>query len=76
LNLIQPTKTLELKTPGFLFLQTTMTPIDIKKQFRKIKWTTEHTLTPDQVKKLIQKKLERAQQLHQHQTQEHNKLLD
>ena len=44
-----------------------MKPIDIKKQFRKIKWTTEHTLTPDQLKKLIKDKFERAEQLHQQQ---------
>ncbi len=67
MNLIQPTKTLELKTPGFLFLQVYMKPTDITKQFRKIKWTTEHTLTPDQVKKLIKDKFERAKQLHQQQ---------
>lgn len=53
-----------------------MKPIDITKQFRKIKWTTEHTLTPDQFKQLIQNKLERAEQLHKRRTQEHNKLLD
>ena len=48
--------------------------MDIKKQFRKIKWTTEHTLTPDQVKQLIQNKLERAEKLYKQRKQEHNKL--
>ena len=50
-----------------MFLQTNMKPIDIKKQVRKIKWTTEHTLTPEQFKKLIQNKLERAEQLYKRQ---------
>ena len=40
---------------------------DITKQFNKVKWTTEYTLTPDQVKKLIKDKFERAERLHQQQ---------
>ena len=59
-----------------MFLQAYMKPIDITKQFKQIKWTTEHTLTPDQVKQLIQNKLERAEQLYNQQIQERNKLLD
>lgn len=33
---------------------------DIRKVFRAIKWTTEHTLTPEQRKQLFLNKLERA----------------
>ena len=47
-----------------MFLHIKMKPIDITKQFRKIKWTTEHTLTSDQLKMLIQHKLERAEKQH------------
>jgi uncharacterized protein YcaQ len=41
--------------------------MDIKKKFNKDNWTAEYTLTPDQVKKLIKDKFERAKQLHQQQ---------
>jgi hypothetical protein len=34
--------------------------IDIRKRFKEVKWTTEHTLSQDQLNKLIQDKLERA----------------
>jgi hypothetical protein len=35
--------------------------IDLIKRFREVKFITEHTLTEDQRKKLIQDKLERAE---------------
>lgn len=41
--------------------------MDIKKKFNKDNWTNEYTLTPDQVKKLIKDKFERAHQLFQQQ---------
>ena len=34
----------------------------MQKNLRSIKWTTEHTLTPDQLHQLIREKLERAEQ--------------
>jgi hypothetical protein len=38
--------------------------IDVKKTDRAIKWVTEHTLTAEQRKKLIEEKLKRAEQAH------------
>jgi hypothetical protein len=35
---------------------------DIKKTARSIKWVTEHTLTTEQRKQLIEEKLKRAEQ--------------
>ena len=37
---------------------------DIQKQFRSIRWLTEHTLSEDQRKKLVEAKLERARLEH------------
>jgi len=37
-----------------------MKKLDLEKRMREVKYTTEHTLTPDQREKLIQEKLERA----------------
>jgi Spy/CpxP family protein refolding chaperone len=33
---------------------------DLKQRMREVKYTTEHTLTPEQREKLIQEKFERA----------------
>jgi len=41
-----------------------MTETDAKK-LRETKWLQEHTLTPDQVKRLIEDKLKRAMVMHQ-----------
>ena len=35
--------------------------VDIKKKIREVKWTTEHSLTAEQLTKLIMQKVERAQ---------------
>jgi len=37
-----------------------MRKIDLKRRMREVRFTTEHTLTPDQRNKLIRDKLERA----------------
>ena len=37
-----------------------MKKIDLKRRMREVRFTTEHTLTPEQRNKLIQDKLERA----------------
>jgi len=34
--------------------------VDIRKKFREVKWTTEHTLNSEQRNSLIMKKIERA----------------
>lgn len=34
--------------------------VDILKRFREVKWTTEHTLSKDQLKQLIDQKTERV----------------
>ncbi len=41
-----------------------MKKIDLMKNFRSVKWTTEHTLSKEQLHKLIQDKTERAERLH------------
>jgi hypothetical protein len=41
-----------------------MTEIDAKK-LRETKWLQEYTLTPEQVKRLIEDKLKRAMVMHQ-----------
>lgn len=38
--------------------------IDIQKQVRSIRWLTEHTLSEEQRKKLVEEKLERAKLEH------------
>ena len=38
--------------------------IDLMKNFRSVKWTTEHTLSKEQLRKLIQDKTERAERLY------------
>jgi len=38
-----------------------MNKVDLKKRMREVKFTTEHTLSEDQLQKLIQEKLERAE---------------
>ena len=35
--------------------------IDIKKRFREVQWTTEHSLTAEQFQKLIVQKVKRAE---------------
>ena len=37
-----------------------MRKIDLKRRMREVRFTTEHTLTPEQRNKLIRDKLERA----------------
>jgi hypothetical protein len=37
-----------------------MKKLDLERQMREVKYTTEHTLTPEQREKLIREKLERA----------------
>ena len=37
-----------------------MKKLDLKQRMREVKYTTEHTLTPEQREKLIREKLERA----------------
>jgi len=37
-----------------------MKKVDLKQRMREVRFTTEHTLTPEQRNKLIQDKLERA----------------
>jgi len=34
--------------------------VDIRKRFKEVKWTTEHTLSQEQLKQLIRDKMERA----------------
>ena len=41
-----------------------MKKIDLKQRMREVKFITEHTLSEDQLKKLIQGKIERAERLH------------
>jgi hypothetical protein len=38
-----------------------MKKIDLKKRMREVKFTTEHTLSEDQLKRLIRDKMERAE---------------
>jgi hypothetical protein len=35
--------------------------VDIKKRFREVQWTTEHSLTAEQFQKLIVQKVKRAE---------------
>jgi hypothetical protein len=35
--------------------------VDIKKRFREVQWTTEHSLTAEQFQKLIMQKVKRAE---------------
>jgi hypothetical protein len=52
-----------------------MNKIDLKKRMREVKFTTEHTLSEDQLQKLIREKLERAErQLRSRQVQEERTL--
>jgi hypothetical protein len=44
-----------------LFLKDKNLKADINKKMREIKWTTEHTLTAEQLDKLIRQKVERVQ---------------
>ena len=37
-----------------------MKKVDIQKQIREVKWTTEHSLTAEQLTQLIMLKVERA----------------
>ena len=48
----------------------------IQKQFNNVRWTTEHTLTPDQLKQLIQNKFERARKNAQNQTTSKKRLFE
>jgi hypothetical protein len=43
-----------------LFLKDRNLKVDINKKMREVKWTTEHSLTAEQYKKLILQKVERA----------------
>ena len=47
-----------------MFVERNMTEIDAKK-LREAKWLQEYTLTPEQVKRLIEDKLKRAMVMHQ-----------
>ena len=50
-----------IKNPGvFVFSKEKMKKSDLKQRMREVKFTTEHTLTADQLNRLIQDKLERA----------------
>jgi Spy/CpxP family protein refolding chaperone len=40
-----------------------MKKLDLKQRMREVKYTTEHTLTPEQREKLIREKLERARSM-------------
>jgi len=40
-----------------------MKKIDLMKNFRSVKWTTEHTLSKEQFHRMIQEKTERAERL-------------
>jgi len=52
-----------------------MKKIDLKQRMREVQFTTEHTLSEDQLQKLIQEKLERAErQLRSRQVQEERTL--
>ena len=52
-----------------------MNKIDLKKRMREVKFTTEHTLSEDQLQKLIREKLERAErQLRSRQVQQERTL--
>ena len=52
-----------------------MNKIDLKKRMREVKFTTEHSLSEDQLQKLIREKLERAErQLRSRQVQEERTL--
>lgn len=52
-----------------------MNKVDLKKRMREVKFTTEHTLSEDQLQKLIREKLERAErQLRSRQVQEERTL--
>ena len=44
-----------------MFLKDKNLKADINKKMREIKWTTEHTLTAEQLDKLIRQKVERVQ---------------
>ena len=52
-----------------------MNKVDLKKRMREVKFITEHTLSEDQLQKLIREKLERAErQLRSRQVQEERTL--
>lgn len=38
-----------------------MKPVNLKQRMREVKFTTEHTLSKEQLNKLIQAKMERAE---------------
>ena len=38
-----------------------MKPVNLKQRMREVRFTTEHTLSQEQLKQLIQAKLERAE---------------
>jgi Spy/CpxP family protein refolding chaperone len=40
-----------------------MKKLDLEKRMREVRYTTEHTLTPEQREKLIQEKIERARSM-------------
>ena len=53
----------ELMVPVVKAVQSTvgkMKKLDLEQRMREVRFTTEHTLTPEQREKLIQEKLERA----------------
>jgi len=43
-----------------LFCTQGIMKVDIRKRFKEVKWTTEHTLSQEQLKQLIRDKMERA----------------
>lgn len=44
-----------------MFCEIKMKPVNLKQRMREVKFTTEHTLSKEQLNKLIQAKLERAE---------------
>jgi hypothetical protein len=52
-----------------------MKKLDLTQQMREVKYTTEHTLTPEQREKLIWEKLERARLMREIRERVKNQLL-
>jgi Fe-S cluster assembly scaffold protein SufB len=61
LNTFRNFKDPRIKTLGFfVFSKEKMKKSDLKQRMREVRFTTEHTLTEDQLNQLIRDKLERA----------------
>ena len=75
LNTFRNFKDPRIKTLGFfVFSKEKMKKLDLKQRMREVKYTTEHTLTPEQREKLIREKLERARLMHETRKQVKNQL--